>query len=196
VKKENVIKISVILLIILVAVFLIVTFVNKNDNPQDVDTPNQESRQDEFNETGKQLAQNHFNFVRIFEHLALEHDYETGKVTDTTYSSYADFEKAIKDTYSIEYANSLLNGDDAVYYNKDGNLYVNIDNASYSGIYTGNGDIIITVKNQTETKVDFEAKIKAFVDPEGQDISYVIFVMVAEKQEDNSWKLTQARNKY
>lgn len=179
-KRENVFKIGIISLIVLTIIFIVIIFVNKDNNPRD------------FSTTAKQLAQNHFNFVRIFEHSVLEYDSETGKVTDTTYSTYADFEKAIKETYDSEYANDLLNGDDAVYYNKDGKLYVNIDNASHAGVYTGNGDIVVTIKEQTKTKVEFEAKISAYVDAEKQNVNEVVYTMIAEKQ-DNNWKLTEVK---
>ena len=126
-------------------------------------------------------------------HHQYKHPTKTGKVTDTTYSNYSEFEEDVKNTYVLEYANTLLTGDDAVYYNKDGNLYVNIDNASHAGIYTGNGDIVITVKEYTETRVNFEAKINAYVDADKQDISEVVYVLTAEKQEDNTWKLAEVK---
>lgn len=179
-KKDNIFKMSIVALIVLSLVFLVIIFVNKANNTKD------------FTATAKELAQNHFNFVRIFEHSVLEYDSKTGKVTDTTYSNYADFEKTVNDTYGTEYANNLLNAEDAVYYNKDGNLYVNIDNAPHAGVYTGNGDIAITINEQNETKVEFEAKISAYVDAEKQEINEAIYTIIAEKQ-DNNWKITKVK---
>lgn len=178
-KKDSLLKISIALLVVLALVFTIIMFTKKDSN--------------EFNETAKNLAQNHFNFVRIFEHSALEYDYETGLVTDTTYTTYTDFENAVKETYVKEYANNLLTGEDAVYYNKDGKLYVDIDNASHAGVYTGNGDIVITIKDESKTKVEFEAKVTAYLDNEKQESAEVVYTMVAEKQENNTWKLKEVR---
>lgn len=185
-KKENIMKLSIIILAILAVVFVVIIFLNKKDEPK-------LEVSEEFNSVAQQLAQNHFDFVRIFEYSVLDYDSKTGKVTDATYSNYAEFEESVKNTYATEYANNLLTGDDAVYYNKDGKLYVNIDNASHAGVYTGNGDIVITVNKYNETKATFEAKISAYVDDKKEDIDEVIYTMVAEKQEDNSWKLIEVR---
>lgn len=180
-KKNSLFGIVIALLVVLALVFTIIMFTKKD------------SKSNEFNETAKELAQNHFNFERIFQHSVLPYDKETGLVTDTTYSSYAEFEKAIRETYASEYADELLTGEGAVYYNKDGNLYVNIDNASHTGFYTGNGGIVITIKDETKTKVEFEAKITAYTDDKKQDSTEVVYTMVAEKQGDNIWKLKEVK---
>ena len=184
VKKDSFFKLAIALLSVLVIIFVVVMFVNKKSDTNESNN---------FVETAKNLVQKHFNFERIFNHVTLEYDEETGKVTDDTYANYSEFETAVKATYTLEYANSLLTGEDAVYYNKDGNLYVNIDNASHAGVYTGNGDIVIDIKNETDSVVEFEAKVTAYLDNEKQETTEVVYTMIAEKQEDNFWKLKEVR---
>jgi len=142
------------------------------------------------NEELIQLVKNHFEFKMIFD-SPLDYNEITGEVTSNKFSTYSDYENKVRNTYSKEISDKIL-GENGIYYNVNGKLYINENNANFAGIYTGYKDVNITIKEQLDNKVIFDASVTAYIDSK-QNTENVVYNLVALK-ENNKWLITEGVN--
>lgn len=134
------------------------------------------------------LTESHFYFERIY-NSPLKYDEQTGEVISNDFKSYNDYESKVRSTYSKEISDKLLNRHTAPYYNKKDKLYVDVGNIGFAGIYTGYKSVDIIIKQSNKDRVDFEARVLAYID-NMETTSLIVFDLVAIKEND-VWVLSE-----